>query len=115
MFQRTDVLKIFFLQNNSFHSNSLACFDHLFQFFFCSLSDDSSVIHNGDPGTDLLHFFHVMGCVDNCGTLLVQCLDSFQDLVSALWVYSYRRLIHNDQPWFVSDSAGNVQSAQKTS
>ena len=47
--------------------------------------------------------------------LPVQCLDSFQDLVSALRIYGYRWLIHDDQPWFVSDPAGNVQSAQKTS
>ena len=39
----------------------------------------------------------------------------FQDFVPALGINGYRWLIHDDQPWFVSDPAGNVQSAQKTS
>ena len=56
-----------------------------------------------------------MRCVDNGGALVVQRLDSFQNLVSALWVYSYRRLIHDDQSWLVGNPAGNVQSAQKAS
>ena len=111
MLQCADIPEIFFFQSNGFYGDGLSCFDHLLQFFLCSLSDDSSVIHDGDPGTDLLHFFHVMGCVDNGGALVVQRLDPFQDLVSALWVYSYRRLIHNDQSWLVGDPAGNVQSS----
>ena len=43
-----------------------------------------TVIHNCDPCTDLLHFFHIMGSVNDGGTLFIQLLNAFQDFVPAL-------------------------------
>lgn len=56
-----------------------------------------TVIHNCDPCTDLLHFFHIMGSVNDGGTLFIQLLNAFQDFVPALGVNGYRWLIHNNR------------------
>ena len=109
-----DVCKIFRGKGNCLNGDSFAGFDHFFQFVFGSGSNHMTVIHNGDSGTDLFHFFHVMGSINNGGTLFIQLLDPFQNLITALGINSYSWLIHNDQPWLMGDSAGNVQSAEKT-
>ena len=98
-------------QRYSLDDDRLSGFYHLLQFFLCPRGNTSSMIHNGDPGTYLLHFLHIMRSIYNGGTLPVQFADPFKDLVSALGIYGYSRLIQKDQSGSVGNPAGNVQSS----
>ena len=60
-----------FVKSNGFNGDGLAGFDHAFKFFFSTDGNAAAMVDNGDPGTDLFHFFHVVGSVDNCRTLSI--------------------------------------------
>ena len=79
-----DVSQILRGKRNGLNSNGLAGFDHFFQLLFGAGGNYMTVIHNCDPCTDLLHFFHIMGSVNDGGTLFIQLLNAFQDFVP-LW------------------------------
>ena len=71
------------------------------------------MVNDGDAGADLLYFFHVVGGVDDGRTLAVQFHNAFQDLVPALGIYGYGRLIQDDKLRLVHDAAGNIQPAKE--
>ena len=56
-----------------------------------------------------------MGRIDDGGPLPVQLADSFQNLIPALRIHCYCRLVHKNQLRLVGNAAGNVQSAQQSS
>ena len=69
-----DCLKIFLGKRNGFYSNRFTGFDHFFQLFVGAGGNDLAVIHNGNFGADLLHFFHIMRSINNGGALCIQFL-----------------------------------------
>ena len=109
-----DILKVFFFEKNCFHCDRFACFDHFLQFLSGSGCNYPSVIHNCDAGTDLFYFLHVVGSINDSGTLFVQFLDTFENFITALRSNCNGRLIHNAQTRLVSDTASNIQPSQQT-
>ena len=105
---------MFLSQFIDLHQNIFCVFDHFFQLIVGSDCKIATLVHNSDTGTDLFHFLHVVGSIDNSCPTSVQFHDAFQNLVTALRIDSNRRLIHNDQFRFVSNATGDIQTAKKT-
>ena len=95
-------------QLHHLHLDRLSQIDHCLELILCAKCQISSLIHNGDPGTDLLYLLHVMRRVNDRGSLPVQLLDPLQNLITALRIYRNRGLIQNDQLRFMGNSTCNI-------
>ena len=72
------------------------------------------MIHNCDASADLFNFFHVMWSIDDRWSLHIQLLNTFEDFITALRVDGHSWFVHDDKTWFVGNSTGNIQPAEKT-
>ena len=108
MGQLPDIAQMLFFQSNGLNRDGLTGLDHIFQFFLCADGNTAAMVDDGDAGTDLLYFFHIMGGVNDRGALAIQFLDTFQNFITALWVNGYGRFVQNDQLWLVRNATGNI-------
>ena len=115
MRQMSDGSKIFVCQSEDIDRDDLTFLDQLFQFFRCAKCQVLALINDGDAGTDLFHFVHVVGRIQDRCSALIQFDDPFQNFVAALWIDCYSRLIQNDKLGFMGDPAGDIQTAEQES
>ena len=72
-----DLRQIFLIQPVNFRRDLLSRADHSLQFLLGAHRHRLALIHNHDPGADLLHLLHIMRGVYHGGALPVELLDSF--------------------------------------
>ena len=64
-----------------------------------------SVIHDDNSAAEFFYLLHVMGGVDDCGSLLIHLTNAFKDCITALGINCNGRLIKEDKFWLMGDSA----------
>ena len=67
----TDRCNLFRQKIQNVNRDDLTLFDHSFQLVCSSDRKIFSFVHNGDPGTDLLHLLHIVGSVNDRGAIAV--------------------------------------------
>ena len=86
MWQMSDGSKIFFCQSEDIDRDDLTFLDQFFQLFRCAKCQVFALIDDGNAGTDLLYFVHVVGRIQDRCPALIQFNDPFQNFVAALWI-----------------------------
>ena len=69
------------------------------------------MINDRDTGTDLFHLFHVVRGIDDGRSLTVEFQNPFQNLITALRIYSNGRFIHDDESGLMDNAACDIQSS----
>lgn len=93
MRQLTDSGKIFFCQSEDIDRDDLTFLDQFLEFFCCAKCQVFALIDDGNAGTDLLDFVHIVGGIQNSCPAPIQFDDPFQNFVAALRIDRYGRLI----------------------
>ena len=74
--------------------------------------DDLTLIDDGHPVAQQLHFFHVVAGVDHAhAALAVESLHALEDVVAALRVHAHGGLVQEEQAWLVHQPGGDVHPA----
>ena len=93
MRQLTDSGNIFFCQSENIDRDDLTFLDQFLEFFCCAKCQVLALIDDGNAGTDLLDFVHIVGGIQNSCPAPIQFDDPFQNFVAALRIDRDGRLI----------------------
>ncbi len=105
--------EIFFRDLTNLDRDGLAVPETRLEFGGGPLCYLSAVIDDHDPGAELLDLFHVVGGVNDGGTLFVETPDALEDGIAALRVNSHRRLVEDNKLRMMRDAAGDVQTPEQ--